>query len=315
MSLASYPFIRVMALMIDQYGVPLRAVRMPRGALGKGQDRALEGAAVTSRPHLALAFFLLFIAYEAPEGVGRLLQSFAWTAGLMLLFHAVAFGVGRALGYRTGFGAYALGGGRGAGRVLLVALLLALVLKPALTLLAATAGLFHTAPVAPLTPVALMGTAAWLALSTFIPSLAEDIVARGFWYRAWPVAGRGVRYVLFSACVFVLTHVYRLQNGPLEWLMLFCSGLAFAAAVARTGTLWGAVGLHWGWNLSNGLLDLLVDVSPAAQWVRPVTSALTGLMLLAAVRLLPSRADAEGSGAARAPEGVPMNSSNATWQL
>lgn len=62
---------------------------------------------------------------------------------------------------------------------------------------------------------------------------------------------------------------------------------ARAAAVARTGTLWGAVGLHWGWNVSNGLVDLFVDVNPTHAWARSVTSVVTALVLLAAVWLLP----------------------------
>lgn len=260
----------------------------------------LDVRAVSSRARLALAFLVLFVAYEAPEGVGlHLLHSGAWVAGLMLFFHVVAFGVGRALGYRTGYGAYALGAG--VGRVLPLALLLALVLKPALLLLGARLGWFTAAPLAPPAPLALVTAVAGLAFTTFVPSLAEDVVARGFWYRAWPVAGRGTSYVLFAAVMFILTHVYRLKNGPLEWLMLFSTGLAFAAAVARTGSLWGAVGLHWGWNLSNGLVDLFVDVNPTQPWARPVTSAVTGLVLLAAVRLLPSRVanDPVATGAAR----------------
>lgn len=240
---------------------------------------------MSSRARLVLAFVVLFVAYEAPEGVGRLLGSFAWTAGLMMFFHVVAFAVGRGLGFRSGFGAYALGWDRRQAAVLALALGIALLLKPALLLGASSAGLFTRAPVEP--TASLIPTIAFLALSTFVPSLAEDIVARGFWFRAWPVAGQGARYVVFAAGMFVLTHVYRLANGPLEWGMLFVTGLAFAAAVARTGSLWGAVGLHWGWNLSNGLVELFVDVNPTTSWARPVVSMVTGVVLLGAVWLLP----------------------------
>ncbi|RKH44498.1 CPBP family intramembrane metalloprotease [Corallococcus sp. AB050B] len=237
--------------------------------------------------HCALAFAVLFACYEAPEGLGgRLLGSFAVTAVLMILFHAVAWGVGRWLGYRNGFHAYAL---EWRGSALARALALMLVLKPVSVLAGVALGWMRVQPLTnPQMGTALLVAVLGAAVSTFVPSVAEDIVARGFWYRAWPVAGQGAGYVVLSAGVFVLTHVYRLGNGPLEWLMLFCTGLAYAAAVARTGSLWGAVGLHWGWNLANALLDLQLDVNAVGQGGR-VLSAVTGLVALGLVALLPKR--------------------------
>ncbi|NOJ93457.1 CPBP family intramembrane metalloprotease [Corallococcus coralloides] len=238
----------------------------------------------------ALAFAVLFACYEAPEGIGgRVLGSFAVTAALMLLFHAVAWGVGRWLGYRNGFHAYAL---EWRGSALARALAVMLVLKPLSVLVGVAVGVMRVQPLEkPLMGTALLLAVLGVAVSTFVPSVAEDIVARGFWYRTWPVAGRGAGYVVLAACVFVLTHVYRLGNGPLEWLMLFCTGLAYAAAVARTGSLWGAVGLHWGWNLANGLLDLQLDVNAVGQGGR-ILSTVTGLVALGLVVLLPKRRDA-----------------------
>ncbi|MBZ4373925.1 CPBP family intramembrane glutamic endopeptidase [Corallococcus sp. AS-1-6] len=237
----------------------------------------------------ALAFAVLFACYEAPEGIGgRVLGSFAVTAALMLFFHAVAWGVGRWLGYRNGFHAYAL---EWRGSALARALAVMLVLKPLSVLVGVAVGVMRVQPLEkPLMGTALLVAALGVGVSTFVPSVAEDIVARGFWYRVWPVAGRGVGYVLLAAGVFVLTHVYRLGNGPLEWLMLFCTGLAYAAAVARTGSLWGAVGLHWGWNLANGLMDLQLDVNAVGQGGR-ILSAVTGLVALGLVVLLPKRRD------------------------
>jgi membrane protease YdiL (CAAX protease family) len=194
--------------------------------------------------------------------------------------------VGRWLDYRNGFHAYAL---EWRGSALARALALMLVLKPVSVLAGVALGWMRVQPLAnPQMGTALLVAVLGAVVSTFVPSVAEDIVARGFWFRAWPVAGQGAGYVVLSAGVFVLTHVYRLVNGPLEWLMLFCTGLAYAAAVARTGSLWGAVGLHWGWNLANALLDLQLDVNAVGQGGR-VLSAVTGLVALGLVVLLPKR--------------------------
>lgn len=258
---------------------------------------AVRSSSPPHRVRLALAFIVLFAAYEAPEGIGgRLLGNMTVAAVLMTLFHAVAWGVGRGLvGYRNGFHAYAL---EWRGKALASALALMLVLKPLSVLAGGALGVLRVQPLAqvPAAGALLLGVLG-LAVTTFIPSLAEDIVARGFWFRAWPVAGKGVGYVLLAAGVFVLTHVYRLGKGPLEWLMLFCTGLAFAAAAARTGSLWGAVGLHWGWNLANGLLDLVLDVTPVSP-LSPVLSAATGLVALALTVLLPRPTCPGGQGAA-----------------
>lgn len=236
----------------------------------------------------ALAFAVLYAAYEAPEGIGgRLLGNAVVAAVMMTLFHAVAFGVGRWLGYRrNGFHAYGL---EWHGSALARALAVMLVLKPLSVLVGVRLGLLQVLPLEkPVVGTALLVAVLGVAVSTFVPSVAEDIVARGFWFRAWPVAGQRAGYVLLSAGVFVLTHVFRLGNGPLEWLMLFCTGLAYAAAVARTGSLWGAVGLHWGWNLANSLMDLRLDVTAVGQGGR-MLSAVTGLVALALVVLLPAK--------------------------
>jgi membrane protease YdiL (CAAX protease family) len=111
------------------------------------------------------------------------------------------------------------------------------------------------------TPTDLMAGLPMLLLVTLVPSLAEDILTRGYWYRAAGLRWRsGTVFVPVSAAIFVLNHIYRLGNGPQEWLVLFAFGLPYAAALWRSGSLWAALGLHWGWNLGNGLQALLVPV-------------------------------------------------------
>lgn len=43
--------------------------------------------------------------------------------------------------------------------------------------------------------------------------------------------------------------------------MLFCFGVAYASAMLRSGSLWPAVGMHWGWNLSNALFGSMLPVT------------------------------------------------------
>ncbi len=194
-------------------------------------------------------FTLLFLAYQLPEGIGqRLLGSFPAQAALLLAFFLLAYLIGRTRS-EGALAAYALENPGRWWRPLLALFLLAIALKLLTVALGARLGVFQiqssTAPSAPALAFAL--------LATFLPSLAEDIVTRGYWFPAlgelWPPAA----FVLASSTLYVLNHIYRLATGPGEWLMLFAFGLAYALALVRFRSLWPAVGLHWGWNFGNAL--------------------------------------------------------------
>ena len=242
---------------------------------------------MTYRWRVLLAFVLLWLLYQGAEGVGaRWLHSFPVQAGLMLACVVVAWPLSRWLGYR-GYAAYALAGGNGLRWWLPGGLLLAVLVKFGAARLGLHMGVYTADALATAGAfAALLAALPLLLLSTFVASLAEDILTRGFWYRAAGFRWRsGVAFVLVSSAIYVLNHIYRLGNGPLEWLMLFCFGLAYAAALWRSGSLWGAVGLHWGWNLGNGLLAAVMPVSAtdahAAAWLSIGAHLLMLLLVLA----------------------------------
>ena len=66
--------------------------------------------------------------------------------------------------------------------------------------------------------------------------------------------------------------------------MLFCFGVAYASAMLRSGSLWPAVGLHWGWNLSNALFGAMLPVvvvdHPRAQWLWGVVNLAMAVVVL-----------------------------------
>lgn len=95
-------------------------------------------------------------------------------------------------------------------------------------------------------------------------------------------------FVLASSAIYVLNHIYRLVDGPLAWLTLFCFGLAYAAALWRSGSLWAAVGLHWGWNLGNGGVDAVMPAVVADARLAPVLSIGAHLLMLLLVLAVPT---------------------------
>jgi len=252
-------------------------------------EGAAAGAPMPARRWMA-AFALLFICYQLPEGLGaRWLHQPALAAGLMLAFLPIAWVVARRLGRGMGE-AYALEWSARPAAWLSAAFVLALAAKAAALWAGSRLGVYATDLPHAGAPVAM--ALAWLGLSTFVPSIAEDIVTRGFWARIPGWRWSGPAFVAFATGVYVLNHIYRLGNGPVEWLMLSCYGLAYATAFWRTGTLWGAVGLHWGWNFAGPALDMAWPVNVVDGDAARLVSAAAHLGMLAILLLAtPPRRD------------------------
>ncbi len=246
--------------------------------------------AVASPRKLALVFAILFIAYQLPEGLGmRTLHSFPVQAALMLAFLPVAWLAGRLLGYR-GLDAWFMGLSPRWAVLLASSFALAVLANAAAWGAGAGLGAYRVALVAPAGIATLLPSALWTLFQTFFPSVAEDIVTRGFLMRAMPHLSRRWVFVVISAGAYVLNHIYRLANGPSEWLMLFCFGLAYGAALFYSRSLWPAIGLHWGWNFAGGFADQLISVDKLAPALHPVMLAAAHLLMLAIVVVVGKRA-------------------------
>ena len=231
---------------------------------------------------LLAGFLLLFVVYQASEGLqtvyapGNPLGPVLMLAALLL-----AWPVGRWID-GSGYRAFGLHGRHWAG-LLLGMFLLAVLAKLAGEALALGLGMERFTPM-----VALAAPAVALAVvSTFVPSLAEDILTRGFLLRLTPRPLGPWGYVLGSALLYTLNHVWRFDWGLSEQLRLFCLGLAYGAAAYRFGSLWAAVGLHWGWNLGNSLLSQAWPGAVLEVTGNRLVSAAVHLVLLAIVLAWP----------------------------
>lgn len=234
---------------------------------------------------LALVFAVLFIAYQLPEGLGmRVLHSFPVLAVLMLSFLPIAWLCGRALGFR-GLDAWYMGRTPGWGKLLAACFALAILAKAAALAIGASLGVYQVAALSDTTQwQAVMMAVLVTALSTFFPSVAEDIVTRGFLMRAFPGLSQRWLFIVASSALYVANHIYRLVNGPAEWAMLFCFGLAYAAALYYSRTLWAAIGLHWGWNFAGQFSDRILSVD-AVSGMGPLVSSAAHLLMLAVLVL------------------------------
>jgi uncharacterized protein len=249
----------------------------------------------SERWRIAFAFGILFVLYQGAEGIGgRWLGSFTIQATFMVAMVVAAWPLGRWLGFR-GYDAYALEWRRPAPMLLVGGLVLALLAKYVAVCVGMALNVYGAlAPASPrAATVSFLSSIPWALVATFIPSIAEDILTRGFLYRALRVRWVPWVFVLVSAVVYVLNHVYRLAQGPSEWVTLFCFGLAYATAVVRTGSLWLAVGLHWGWNLANILIGDILPYKVLSEAWSPFLSAAAHLLVLGVLFAIPPQQEQE----------------------
>lgn len=136
-------------------------------------------------------------------------------------------------------------------------------------------------------------------ISTFVPSLVEDILTRGFLLKAISWRLTGAAYVLLSALLYTANHIWRFDWGISEQIRLFCLGLAYGATAWRWRNLWGAVALHWGWNLSNVLVGELMPAEILSVDGARYLSAAVNLVMMAIVLLLPAKDNTPGGRSAR----------------
>jgi hypothetical protein len=188
-------------------------------------------------------FLLLFAVYHFPEFYNAL-----WIAALFKIgFLLASYFVAKWQGYK-GLGAFGLGLHKGWLGNLLKGLLTGILFFGLSALLAVLMGFDAFVSVANAT--AFLKQIPVILLMTVFPSVAEDILTRGYLYAHFKDKLSSKMFMLISATVYVLNHIWRLGDHPAVLIYLFILGLALAYAVWVTGSLWLAFGIHWGSNIA-----------------------------------------------------------------
>jgi hypothetical protein len=184
--------------------------------------------------------------YHAGEYAMRFHQNVLAFLGLMLAFVGVAYAVARWQGL-AGLRAWGLTGGWRSGPLLVVGLAVGLLAYG----LAFGVRLWLHLEVVAVVPntLPLLRQTLVFSLGTFLPSLAEDILTRGYVFRHLRPRFGAAALVVLSATIYVLNHWYALGNGPAQLVYLFVLGLMLAVPLAVTRNLWYTVGAHWAGNI------------------------------------------------------------------
>lgn len=121
-----------------------------------------------------------------------------------------------------------------------------------------------------------------LLLMTAIPSIAEDILTRGYLYAHLKFM-KPLGWVVLSSVVYVLNHIWRLQDGPAVLTYLFILGVVLAVAVWVTKSLWLAFGIHWGANITFESTNSFVHTKTLVQHEGPTWLLAASWTLLLAI--------------------------------
>ncbi len=204
-------------------------------------------------------FVVLFALYHLPEFIQKYGNAplIPVLEGGMLLFVIVAFFVGR-LQYRNGFTMYGLFGFATQGANLAIGLLIGILLSLLANLV--PVWLHWSTMHVEVQWAAMIMPVLMFAAGTLLPSLAEDMLTRGYLRAWWPQRWKTGWIVPVSAVVYVLNHILRL-NRPDVMLYLLILGLLLMYCYTLTGTLWLTLGIHWGSNIAYQFVANMVTVT------------------------------------------------------
>ena len=187
-------------------------------------------------------FVLLFFIYHFPE----FFTAFWIMAVFKIGFLIIAFLLARLQGWK-GLEGYGFGLSQGWAVFLLKGLGTGLLFFFLSVVVSIQLGWEHVISIEPVPGI--LKQLPMILLMTAIPSAAEDILTRGYLYAHLKQLKPWV-WILISAVVYVLNHIWRLNDGPAVLLYLLLLGLVLALAVWVTKSLWLAFGIHWGANIA-----------------------------------------------------------------
>ncbi len=82
----------------------------------------------------------------------------------------------------------------------------------------------------------------YMFIAVVVGPILEELVYRGFLYRAWERQWGWVRAMLATAIVFGLVH-------PSHMVSAAIGSIVYVAVLRRTGTIWGPIAVHSAFNL------------------------------------------------------------------
>lgn len=86
------------------------------------------------------------------------------------------------------------------------------------------------------------------AFGVLFSSISEDVLTRGLIYTHFKNRIKPLGLVILSATIYLLNHIYRLNDGIETLLYIFLLGIVFIIPVIHTKNLWLTGAMHWAGN-------------------------------------------------------------------
>ena len=87
------------------------------------------------------------------------------------------------------------------------------------------------------------------AFGVIFTSLSEDILTRGLIFAHFNRKLKPIFLVLLSASIYLLNHIYRLNDGLDVLIYIFLLGIIFMVPMLTTRNLWVTGAMHWAGNV------------------------------------------------------------------
>ena len=194
----------------------------------------------------AFGFLILFTLYHAAEYMILFKSSSIGFLLFQLLFFCAAWLIAK-VQYGQGFGAWGLDFKKGFFRHLIVGMVMGIILYGLTFLISLATGSERVNELPSMTesvaPLSLF------IFGSFFSSFSEDVLTRGYVHYHLKERISGWCIVLISATIYLLNHIYRLDDGVEAYTYLFALGILYVIPLVLTGRLWITGGMHWAGNI------------------------------------------------------------------
>lgn len=129
----------------------------------------------------------------------------------------------------------------------------------------------------------------FFGFGVFFSSISEDILTRGYLYKHFGHRLPPVWFILFSAAIYLLNHIYRLGDGPETMTYIFLLGVLFIIPVVITRRLWLTIGMHWMGNTTFFLTHSVFDTGSGMGMLSPNTLFIFCILLFIPLTIMVSR--------------------------
>lgn len=194
-----------------------------------------------------IGFAILFFCYHAAEYMILFRNSPPGFLAFQAVFFVAAYLIAR-WQHKPGLAAWGLDFKKGMLTQLLMGMLLGIALYGITLLCSLLLGSEKVLRVPALSEV-LMPFGLFV-LGNLFSSFSEDLLTRGYVYEHLKGRLHNRLIALISATIYLLNHIYRLDDGPLVWSYLFLLGILYVIPLLLTRRLWFTGGMHWAGNLT-----------------------------------------------------------------